>query len=317
MITGGYILRIEQLTLIVAIAELGSISETAEKLHISQPAISIALDNLEKELNLRIFIRNRSGTKPTDNGKILIEKARQALMTVQEIKNYGLIDNRDLVGKIAISSNTSMCRILLLKSVIKFKKIYKKVDISLSEEGSITTKEDLLKNKVHIGLVSRRKYSDYDNTLTFIPLIKGKLLACVSKKSPLAGRETVSFKEIVAYPLILFSQFHRMNSHINDNIAKYGIPNILFTAKSLETVKPAIVEGEAITFFTDIALIDDPSVKNGDIMPIQIAEETCTEFGILYKKGNSSLLISRFIEHLVSEAKLFKYKHNINDGINL
>lgn len=72
-------MHFEQLQYITEIGKLGSITAAAEKLHVSPPAISKSIANLEKELDIQIFKRSKTGMIPTHQGKAIIKKAFEVL----------------------------------------------------------------------------------------------------------------------------------------------------------------------------------------------------------------------------------------------
>lgn len=67
-------MNIEQLYYLIEIADSGSITQAAKKLHISQPSISQSITKLEEKLQVTIFKRSRMGTYPTEIGETIIKK---------------------------------------------------------------------------------------------------------------------------------------------------------------------------------------------------------------------------------------------------
>lgn len=305
-------MNIEQLIYIVEIANTGSITAAAEKLHVSQPNVTQAILNIERELNTDIFVRSRSGSSATEAGKAIIEKSIEIIKQVNELKEIAQVQSAQLKGKLSIATIPSMCMTLLPKALSVYKNKYPKVQIEVIEGGTFQIEELVKKNEVNLGLVSRRKVSDFSEDLDFIPLMPGEVMALLSKHSPLANKKRISMKDIIKYPIVILNQGYRMHAHILNLLKKFGDPNLLFTARNPESVKKMVMENLAIGFFASISLKTDPYIINGDIIPVKIIEESTTYFGILYKKEKlASHINNEFIKEINIQAANFKRIYNI------
>lgn len=128
-------MRIDQLIYLVEISRLGSISLAAEHLHISQPTISLAINNLEKELGKKLFVRSRLGTHPTEDGKIIIHKARQIVSILEEIKELTDPNSNQLTGSLIMSAVPGFSISLLPKTFVNYKKNSPASNLNCSKEG--------------------------------------------------------------------------------------------------------------------------------------------------------------------------------------
>ena len=90
-------MRIETLENFIAISREESISLAAEKMHISQPALSQQLASMEKELGVKLFVRDTRKLKLTDAGMIVQRKAAEILTLYQEMKTY--LPGENIEGK--------------------------------------------------------------------------------------------------------------------------------------------------------------------------------------------------------------------------
>ena len=88
---GGIYMRIEQLIYFVETVETGSIGKASEKLYVSHQNISKALKQLEAELNLNLLKRSKNGVTLTPVGKPVYEYAKEALYSIEKIKNQARV----------------------------------------------------------------------------------------------------------------------------------------------------------------------------------------------------------------------------------
>jgi DNA-binding transcriptional LysR family regulator len=301
----------------VEIADSGTISTAARKLHTSQPNISQSIMELEKELNITIFKRSRLGTIPTDAGKIIIQQARDILNQVDDLKNSMKTQGSILSGTIEIAAIPIFCLTILPKSVASFNNRYPNVYIQISEEGSTSATQSVLDRKSDLALVSRRNDDMiFDESLLFEPFFTTKTIAYVGKHSPLAEQSEVSLEEIIKYPIVLFNNNYKTNSFMRSLLKPYGEPNVMLSTGNSETMKKVISESMAIGFYAEITSQTDPYILSGQIIPLKIKEHT--EFfsyhGLLTNRNAKiSPAMEKFMDELRERAAHFKRIYNLTD----
>ena len=95
-------MTLQQLTYLVTVAECGNITEAAEKLYISQPSLSAAIQKLEKEMNITAFVRSSKGVVVTREGERLLSFARMLLEQAENMKEQ-FVDEKKSTPKFSIS----------------------------------------------------------------------------------------------------------------------------------------------------------------------------------------------------------------------
>ena len=91
-------MELYQLRSFVAVAELGHLTRAADKLHVSQPALSAQIKALEEELELELFERRSSGMMLTAAGKRLVGEAQKLLSAAQSLRNEARTIKGEVVG---------------------------------------------------------------------------------------------------------------------------------------------------------------------------------------------------------------------------
>ncbi|MDF2572819.1 MAG: transcriptional regulator [Sporomusa sp.] len=304
-------MRIDQLLYLLEIANAGSFSKAAERLHISQPSLSQSIASLEEELGIQLFKRSRHGAQLTETGTRIFDKAYAIHKLMDDIKGVAEKQQSLLSGKLRIASIPSFCMTILPRTALNFKYKFPNIQIEIVEEGSLEIVNYLTNGSIDLGLVSRRSAANFDDSLSFTPLFEGRVMACVNSRSPYANKKSISLKEIIQWPLVLFNQNYRMHSHLLTLLKQFGEPNILLTAKNSLSIKKVVIEGLAIGFDASIALKSDPFVESGAIIPLDIIEETSTVFGILHKKKYLTTASEEFIAELSDQAANFRRIYNL------
>ncbi|MEH7334628.1 LysR family transcriptional regulator [Neobacillus drentensis] len=302
-------MNIEQLEYIIKVAEMRSISTASESLHISQAGISMAITSLEKELGIKIFKRSRLGTIPTDEGKEIIQKAYEVLSKLEEIKDKAQMHTGTMEKELRLSSTQGLFLTVLPKSLALFKKKYPKVNIVIEEKGGQEVVNDVLNNKIDIGLLNIPKKNPREDELDFQTLMEAKIIVSVSGKSPLAGRKTITPQELMDQNLVFYNG-PKMKEYIKEFFDQYGEMKILFLTNNTEIIKKTVAEGLAISLSYEIGINSDPYYQTGDLVPIPLVNfnNNTMKLGFVRsKKQHFSKAAKEFIKCLEFYTTTLKY----------
>jgi molybdate transport repressor ModE-like protein len=136
-----------------AIAESGSMTAAAKALHVSQPTLTVAMQNLEEELKSQLLVRERSGVKLTSTGEELLRHAEEVFHLLdrasQRIKGLESEDE----GTFVIGCHESLGAYFLPEFMSKFLRAHPKIELLISNETSARTTESVIDRKIHFGLV--------------------------------------------------------------------------------------------------------------------------------------------------------------------
>ncbi|WP_170289724.1 LysR family transcriptional regulator [Cytobacillus depressus] len=283
---------------VVEIARTGSISAAAERLHVSQPSISQGISSLEVELGIKLFIRSKVGALPTESGKSVIFKAQEILNKVEELQEIANTEYSLLKGRLSIAAIAGISTSILPKTLVSFKKKYPGIELEIIEEDSHIIRQLVNDGKTDIGLIGG-EYND--SNLVCGKLFRTVAIACVGKHSIFAKREAISIKEVINHPVICSSEA------LKNILNKHGNPNYLIKSKNLEAAKHIIAQGIAIGFYTEMSLKVDPYVQTGDIIPLEISDETiAVDYSFIQLKTHRSTASQEFLKELKEQIILFQ-----------
>src|SRR5699024_6649149 len=212
-------MQFQQLEYIIEVTKTGSISEAAKSLHVSTATVSQSISNLEKEFGLEIFRRSRTGTEPTEKGKIIIEKAFEIKNKWEELEIEALMQSSTGEKKLKIVSSPSPLLTFLPEALSLFKKRFPYTDIEINETQNVVG--EMLNHKTDIGFlnVDELKWvqqgNTFKNVLHFSTLFQGIMYVCVDTDSHLAQKDSVAPEELLNDRLIL----HDITKPIYDDIA--------------------------------------------------------------------------------------------------
>jgi DNA-binding transcriptional LysR family regulator len=290
-------MNIEQLEYIVEAASKKSLVIAANNLHVSQSAISQAISRLEHELDIKLFDRTRRGTVLTLEGQPVIEKAKEVLRLIQELK-YEAKMNADGIEKdlkIAVLPGVMPA---LVKTLLKYKSNFPNVSIHVSDEISSHIISQLEERLIDIALVSENEILNAKKTeFDFIPLFQGKMMAYVNKNSSLARKKVILPEDLNNHMFVLHKD-EFIQRFIHDYSETYGPINILFTTQSIEAISIALQEDFVVTVGYDYSVYFDQYVKLGGMVPVEIGmfPQSTGQFGWAFLKGKQlSITLKKFM----------------------
>ena len=237
------------------VANCSTITEAAQKLMISQPAVTKAIKNLELQLNGTLFIRSKSGIKLTENGKKFYNYIRPAIEQIQDAPKLFNNINKIESGEIKIGTSNTILKYFLMQYLKKYDKLFPDVNI-LIEESYTPELINMVKNgSLDIAIIYANNDDSKLNGLKVLKLQELNYCFIGNKKYKNLANKIVSINELKKENLILNTINPIQTSILNDS--KY-IAHINLASHSLvyEFVKEGFGIGLVIKEFIKDKLDD-------------------------------------------------------------
>lgn len=255
----------EQLEAIVAVEREGTILAAAESLNISHPSISRSISTLEDELGVNIFLRTRRGSVPTDQGKLILQCAREILRQAEQLRTLAGLDQapRQLVIKaFPIDSMGFITRV-----ISRMKQEHEHVTISFVHASISEILEGLRTQKIDFGLAAfpSTKLSTLSPELKYRTLCTSQFMIACSGASPLAQRDILSFEDLKGYRFI----FHNdpiIMSCLKEIFAATGFPDTLGYSNDNSLIKRMVAEDAILSIYTRQLEDNDAYTRTGKIV---------------------------------------------------
>ena len=226
-------MTLQQLRYAVAAAEAGSLNQAAQKLYISQPSLTSALQSLEKELGITIFHRSGRGVSLTADGAEFLTGARSVLAQADELSRRYADDQ--VRKKFGVSTQHYS---FAVKAFVELARRYdvSKYELAIRETRTMEVITDVAGHRSEIGILylsdfNRRPMQKliHDSGLAFTPLIECAAYVYLWKGHPLAGRPQIAFEDLADYPCLSFEQ--------GDGASFYLAEEILSTSEYPRIIK--------------------------------------------------------------------------------
>ena len=278
-------MNLKQLEAFVQVSESGSFSKAAKELFLTQPTISAHISSLEKELNVRLFIRNTKEVSLSDDGKDLYRYAKQITDLEKAIEERFYMDSDDGKHFITIAASTIPAQYLLPKVLMCYRERYPKEQIKIMETDSSEVVTQVVDHMVDVGFtgtVLEKKHCKY------IPFYKDEL-AVITPDTPEyrilkeQNRDDIDCSK--RKPLILREEGSGTRKEAEKQLKNAGISmedlDIVASIANQETIKKSVKQGMGITVLSRLAAEDEDGLL---IFPIPGADEG-RDINLVYNKN--------------------------------
>lgn len=294
-------MTLQQLKYVITVANTGTITEAANRLFISQPSLTNAIHELEKEMNITIFNRTNKGISISKEGEDFLGYARQVLeqAAILEDKYKGGSGGKK---QFCVSTQHYSFAVNAFVDLIK-EHGQDEYDFSLRETQTYEIIEDVARMRSEIGILFLNDFNETvlgkilkSHELEFHPLFVARPHVFISRKHPLAGNAVITNEELEQYPYLSFEQGEHNSFYFSEEI---------FSA--VERKKNIRVRDRATLFnlliglngYTVCSGVIDKKLNGKDIIAVPLADESQMRVGyITHKKGMMSRLAATYLEAL-------------------
>ncbi|WP_238915819.1 LysR family transcriptional regulator [Clostridium sp. YIM B02555] len=204
-------MTLQQLKYVVTVADKGTISDAAKELFISQPTITNAIKDLEKEMHITIFNRTNKGIVVSNIGNEFLAYARQVLEQANLLEEK-FLNEKEQSPRFSVSTQHYSFAVNAFVDVIR-EFGGNQYDFTLRETQTYEIIEDVSRIKSEIGILYTSSKNEEvimkfikQNDLEFEELFEAKPHVFISSKHPLAEREEITLEELEDYPYLSFEQ---------------------------------------------------------------------------------------------------------------
>lgn len=259
------------------VCRLNNLTRAAERLHVAQPAISVAMQKLEEELGVQLFSRSQKQFTLTTEGQVFLARVEDILSRTQDAI-LEMHEYRELrKGTIKLGVPPMIGSYLFPHIFAGFKQVYPSLDLSVIEEGSLAIRGMLERDELDLGIVITCHMSPL---LQSELITSGEILVCLSPFHPLAGVEKVDFAQLRQEPFILLKEDTYHRQVILQQCKRHNFePNIILASSQIDTIRGLVARGVGISFLFDVVARKDPQIQC-----VPLSEPLCIEIGLAWKK---------------------------------
>lgn len=286
-------MTLQQLKYLVMVAECGNITEAAEKLFISQPSLTTAIHNLEKEMGVIAFLRSNKGVTVTREGEELLSYARMLLEQADNMKeHFGGGDRR--APKFSVSCQHYSFAVNAFVDLIKeFDADRYSFIIRETQTGEII--DDVANGKSEVGVIYLSEHNEEvicklirNQNLIFEELYVASPHVFICKKHPLANKDVIEIEDLQPYPYLVYEQGNNNSFYFSEEFL-----SMLDFSKNIQVRDRATLFNLVIGLngFTVSSGVIDSKLNGSNIIAKPLAVNKTMRIGIIKKKN---IVFSRY-----------------------
>lgn len=304
-------MTIQQLKYIIKIVECGSISEASKQLFITQPSLSNAVKEIEKEFSIEIFTRSPKGISLTVDGAEFLSYARQ-VMEQLELLNQRYKDKKP---------SRQLCSISTQHYAFSVNAFVELVEESNSEEYEFTLREtctcdiinDVKNLRSEVGILYLSDFNEQvilkilkENHLGFHPLFIANPHVFVSKKNPLSSKTFVTLEDLEEYPCLSFEQGEYNSFYFSEELLSTVYHKKSIHVSDRATLFNLLIGLNGYTICTGVLSSD---LNGNDIVSVPLATDEKMKVGyIINSKALLSTAANKYIGYLKEVIKRYGFE---------
>jgi DNA-binding transcriptional LysR family regulator len=242
-------LSLHELNVFVEAAQAENFSLAAHRLYLSQPAVSLQVRNLEKQLGVELFRRNGRNVVLSDAGKVLLPMAQQILLQAKRIEEamWGL--QGMVIGELNIACSTTVGKYALPGMIAEFRHHYSDVQVEMNVMGRRTASDWLLDGRADIAVLSSHM-AHHD--LEYQPLLQDEVVLIVPVGHPWADGRVITPDILHECAFIMRETSAGSYEVLAEGLTAHGLSmadlQVIMTLGNAEAVEMAVEAGLGVAF---------------------------------------------------------------------
>ncbi|MEX2568523.1 MAG: LysR family transcriptional regulator [Cyclobacteriaceae bacterium] len=246
-----------------------SFTKAAEELHITQPAVTKHIKELENQFNLAFFDRRGNKVQLSPAGEVLLKHTEEIKEIYRQIEFDLNQLNQTLKGVLHIGSSTSITQYILPPLLARFHKIHQEVKVELFSGNSEQIEQALLNKKIEVGVIEGKSKR---REIHYTPFLKDEIVLVCSSKNTLAKKDEILPEELKKIPLLLREPGSGTLEVTADALKQKGISlaelQVEMQLGSTEAIKSYLQHSDCMAFVSLHAILKE--LENGALKIIEI-----------------------------------------------
>ena len=249
---------LDQLKILHAISSEGSFKKAAEKLYISQPAVSLQIQNLERQLNTPLFYRDKRKARLTETGQLLIKYCERILSLCDE--TCRALDELHTLqsGSLIIGASQTTGTYLMPRLIGIFKNKYPQISIELQVHSTRKVSWGVANGNIDLAVVGGEVPQELQKDLRITSYAEDELALILPLSHPFSTLEFIQKEDLYRIRFIALNTQSTIRNVIDNTLIQHGIDSsylkIEMELNSIEAIKNAVHSGLGAAFVSVSAI---------------------------------------------------------------
>jgi LysR family transcriptional regulator, transcriptional activator of the cysJI operon len=294
-------MNIESLRVFYKTIYFSSISTAARELYISQPATSLQIKSLEKELNTKLLERSNKGVLPTQTGEIVYRYAESILELYENMISDIASCDGSKVNRLTISCCSTLGEYSLPCSIYEFKNKHQEVEIHTEHTFSYDVITQIRDRGVDVGFIEGGCGED---NIECLPVGNSEMFFVASPK--LVKEKHMSKEQLLKYNILIIHRKSALRKIIEQGLYNAGISScnlkINMESPSIESIKSSVISGQGISILPYLSIKKE--LYNKSLSTFQVDDVRFSYgFSMIYNNKIEKAIKTQFIKYMKLEGK--------------
>ena len=246
---------LRQLEMFRAVAEQGTFTKAAGRLHVSQSAVSRQVQLLEKELGGSLLRRSAKGVTLTEAGQLLLRMTHRVERDVEEALAEISQTHALQRGLLHLGGGMTVCLYILPRLLKKYRRLYPGVDLQVTAGSSEKILERVRAHEVDLGLLTLPVVA---RDMEVVPVLKEEMVVVTAPGHPLSRSRAADPKQLARFPWILFETGSNSRKVIDQFFREESVPaDVAMETENVEIIKAMVASGLGIALIPYSAVAKD------------------------------------------------------------
>lgn len=304
-------ITLRQVQIFVAVVDFGSTSAAAEKLKISQPAVSSTLSDFEANFGTKLFHRWKKGLVLNEVGRLFVPKARLIVANMRDLESLVGTEKDQLFGTLQLGASSTPANYIIPKFLSEFVGNHSLVKIEVSCRNKSNIIEQVENFSLDVGIIAG--HCSRPN-IRCSPWITDELCIFAAPDHPLSNREQVDVEDLMKEKWILREDGSGTREGLLKALPKnLKSDDIIMEFDSLEAIKRAVEHSSALGCISRAAISRELDMGALSILPTPFLNLSRQYSILVHQQRTQSTLLNYFCGYFLNETMLtlFSYKERM------
>ena len=255
-------MNLEQLRSFVAVAQFGTFTRAAERLHLAQPSLSRKIALLESDLGAALFHRARTGSTLTTAGESLLPLARRMLADADSVRRE--IDELAGLrrGRVRLGATPTLCISLVTEVLTAFHAAHPAIELHISEHGSRRLLDELAGGELDLALITTSAAASAER-FTVAPLLVEELVVVSSSAAPpVSAGGSIRLVDLARLPQVVFASSYDLRETTDAAFRAAGLtPRAVIEGAEMDAVIRFVERGIGVAVVPAMVLVERPGLR--------------------------------------------------------
>ena len=253
-------MNIAQLEYLKELYQCTSFSEAAERLGITQPALSLQVQKLEEELDFKLIDRTKRPYRFTEEGKFFYEKSVEILKQIEALKQISLEISEEVSGNLKVGIIHTLAPYLVPLFIQQLGDVYPLLQIEIYELKTEEIIDKIKMGNIDCGIISTPVSA---TNILATPLFYERFFAYLSEDHELSSHESVDIQKIEQQEIWYLEEGNCFQNQVNSicklNPQKQNKQKLVYHSNSIESLRRIVEFKSGLTFIPELATINIPA----------------------------------------------------------